>query len=163
MIGTIVNTVSVIVGGLIGLVIKQGVSKRFSDIVMNGLALCVLYIGISGALKGQNTMVVIFSIVIGAIIGEAIDLDKRVRNLGEFIEENFKSGDKSVSIAEGFVTASLLFCVGAMTIVGSLQSGLTGNHEMLFTKSILDGVASILFSASLGVGVLFSAAFVFIY
>ncbi len=163
MIGTIVNTVSVIVGGLIGLVIKQGVSKRFSDIVMNGLALCVLYIGISGALKGQNTMVVIFSIVIGAIIGEAIDLDKRVRNLGEFIEGKFKSGDKSVSIAEGFVTASLLFCVGAMTIVGSLQSGLTGNHEMLFTKSILDGVASILFAASLGVGVLFSAAFVFIY
>lgn len=163
MIGTIVNTVSVIVGGLIGLVVKKGVSKRFSDIVMNGLALCVLYIGISGALKGQNTMVIIFSIVIGAIIGEAVDLDKRVRDLGDVIERNFKSGDKNVSIAEGFVTASLLFCVGAMTIVGSLQSGLTGNHEMLFTKSILDGVASILFAASLGVGVLFSAAFVLIY
>lgn len=163
MIGTIVNTVSVIVGGLIGLVVKKGVSKRFSDIVMNGLALCVLYIGISGALKGQNTMVIIFSIVIGAIIGEAVDLDKRVRDLGDVIEKRFKSGDKNVSIAEGFVTASLLFCVGAMTIVGSLQSGLTGNHEMLFTKSILDGVASILFAASLGVGVLFSAAFVLIY
>lgn len=163
MIGTIVNTVSVIVGGLIGLVVKKGVSKRFSDIVMNGLALCVLYIGISGALKGQNTMVIIFSIVIGAIIGEAVDLDKRVRDLGDVIEKRFKSGDKNVSIAEGFVTASLLFCVGAMTIVGSLQSGLTGNHEMLFTKSILDGVASILFAASLGIGVLFSAAFVLIY
>ncbi|MEG2936010.1 MAG: DUF554 domain-containing protein [Clostridium sp.] len=163
MIGTIVNTVSVIVGGVIGLVVKKGVSKRFSDIVMNGLALCVLYIGISGALKGHNTMVIIFSIVIGAIIGEAVDLDKRVRDLGDVIEKKFKSGDKNVSIAEGFVTASLLFCVGAMTIVGSLQSGLTGNHEMLFTKSILDGVASILFAASLGVGVLFSAAFVLIY
>lgn len=163
MIGTIVNTISIILGGLIGLILKKGVSKRFSDIVMSGLALCVLYIGISGALKGQNTMVVIISIVIGAVIGEGIDLDKRIRELGAAIERRFKSKDKNISIAEGFVTASLLFCVGAMAIVGSLQSGLTGNYEMLFTKSILDGVASIIFAASLGVGVIFSSVFVFIY
>lgn len=162
MLGTMVNTISVIVGGVIGLLLKKGVSKRFSDVVMNGLSLCVMYIGISGALKGQNTMVIIFSIVVGAIVGEALDLDKGVKSIGKFIEDKYSTQNQS-SIAEGFVTASLLFCVGAMAIVGSLQSGLTGNHEMLFAKSILDGVASMLFSASLGVGVIFSAVFVFLY
>ena len=163
MIGTIVNTVAVIFGGIIGLFLKKGVSKRFSEVVMNGLALCVIYIGISGVLKGENTMIVILSMVFGALIGEGVNLDKRVRDLGNLIEGKFKSKDENISIAEGFVTASLLFCVGAMAIVGSLQSGLTGNYEMLFTKSILDGVASILFAASLGVGVIFSAVFVFVY
>lgn len=163
MVGTIVNTFAIIIGGTVGLLVKKGVSERISETLINGLALCVLYIGISGVLKGANTMVVILSMVIGALIGEGFDLDKRLRNLGNLIEKKFKSKDEKVSTAEGLVTASLLFCVGAMAIVGALQSGLSANHEMLFTKSILDGVSSILFAASLGVGVLLSAAFVFIY
>lgn len=163
MLGTIVNTIAVIIGGAIGILLKRGLPEKVSDTVMKGLALSTLYIGISGALKGQNTMVLIISIVIGAIIGEAVDLDDKLNSLGNFIERKFKSKDKNTSIAEGLVTASLLFCVGAMAVVGSLQSGLTGNNEMLFTKSILDFVAAIIFASSLGVGVIFSSIFIFMY
>lgn len=163
MLGTIVNTIAVIIGGAIGILLKRGLPEKISDTVMKGLALSTLYIGISGALKGQNTMVLIISIVIGAIIGEAVDLDDKLNSLGNFIERKFKSKDKNTSIAEGVVTASLLFCVGAMAVVGSLQSGLTGNNEMLFTKSILDFVAAIIFASSLGVGVIFSSIFIFMY
>lgn len=163
MLGTIVNSIAVIIGGAIGMLLKKGLPEKISDTVMKGLALCTLYIGISGALKGQNTIVVIISIVIGAIIGEYVDLDDKLNKLGGFIESKLKSKDKNTSISEGLVTASLLFCVGAMAVVGSLQSGLTGNHEMLFTKSILDLVAAIIFASSLGVGVIFSSGFIFIY
>lgn len=163
MLGTIVNTIAVIIGGSIGILLKRGLPEKISDTVMKGLALSTLYIGISGALKGQNTMVLIISIVIGAIIGEAVDLDDKLNSLGNFIERKFKYKNKNTSIAEGLVTASLLFCVGAMAVVGSLQSGLTGNNEMLFTKSILDFVAAIIFASSLGVGVIFSSIFIFMY
>ena len=131
-----------------------------SDALMKGLALCTLTIGISGALKGQDTLKLILSMVAGTLIGEALDLDGKVHRLGDWVEKRFSKGTGKTSIAEGFVTASLLFCVGAMTIVGSLQSGLTGDHTMLFTKSLLDFVSSMIFASSLGVGVLFSAAFV---
>ncbi|MFR1708333.1 MAG: DUF554 domain-containing protein [Clostridium sp.] len=163
MLGTIVNSIAVIIGGAIGMLLRKGLPEKISDTVMKGLALCTLYIGISGALKGQNTIIVIISIVIGAIIGECVDLDDKLNKLGSFIESKFKSKDKNISISDGLVTASLLFCVGAMAVVGSLQSGLTGNHEMLFTKSILDFVAAIIFASSLGVGVIFSSGFIFIY
>ena len=164
MISAIVNTVAVIGGSCIGLLLKKGIPERFSDIMMKGLGLCTLYIGISGALKGENTIVLIISMVAGALIGEGLDLDEKLNRLGKFLENRFKAkeGNKT-SIAEGFVTASLLFCVGAMTIVGSLQSGLTGNHEMIFAKSMLDFVAAIIFASSLGIGVIFSAAFVLVY
>lgn len=163
MLGTIVNSIAVIIGGAIGMLLRKGLPEKISDTVMKGLALCTLYIGISGALKGQNTIIVIISIVIGAIIGECVDLDDKLNKLGSFIESKFKSKDKNISISDGLVTASLLFCVGAMAVVGSLQSGLAGNHEMLFTKSILDFVAAIIFASSLGVGVIFSSGFIFIY
>ncbi|MBE6061208.1 MAG: DUF554 domain-containing protein [Clostridium sulfidigenes] len=163
MLGTIVNTVAVIIGGAIGILLKRGLPEKISDTVMKGLALSTLYIGISGVLKGKNTIILIISIVLGAIIGEAVDLDDKLNSFGNFIERKFKSKDKNTSIAEGLVTASLLFCVGAMAVVGSLQSGLTGNNEILFTKSILDFVAAIIFASSLGVGVIFSSIFIFIY
>lgn len=163
MLGTIVNTVAVIIGGAIGILLKRGLPEKISDTVMKGLALSTLYIGISGVLKGKNTIILIISIVLGAIIGEAVDLDDKLNSFGNFIERKFKSKDKNTSIAEGLVTASLLFCVGAMAVVGSLQSGLTGNNEILFTKSILDFVAAIIFASSLGVGVIFSCIFIFIY
>ena len=161
MLGTIVNTAAVIVGALLGLLLKKGLPERFQDVIMKGLALCVLLIGISGALKGQNTLIAILSIVIGSIIGEWIDIDRRLNRLGQLIEARFAKGGGEQTVARAFVTSSLLFCVGAMAIVGSLQSGLSGNHEMIFTKSMLDGVASVIFASSLGYGVLFSAAAVF--
>ena len=164
MLGTIVNSIAVIVGCLVGLVVKGRLNEKISITVMQGLALCTLYIGISGALKGENTLIMILSVDIGALIGEIIDIDKRLNNLGEYLESKFNGKKESnVSIAEGFVSASLLFCVGAMAIVGSLESGLSGNHNTLFTKSILDGISSIIFTSSLGIGVIFSSVAVFIY
>lgn len=164
MFGTIVNTIAVLAGGILGLIIKKGLSDKMADTLMKGLGLCTLYIGVTGILKGENTLILILSMVLGALIGEGIELDEKINRLGKFIEKKFQGkGGEKIGVAEGFVTASLLFCVGAMTIVGSLQSGLTGNHEMLFTKSMLDFVAAIIFSSSLGIGVLLSAAFVFLY
>lgn len=130
---------------------------------MNGLALCVIYIGISGSLKGTDTMLIIISIAVGAFIGEIIDLDKRLNNLGEYLEKKFSKGNGKVTIAEGFVTSSLLFCVGAMAIVGSLESGISGNHDTLFAKSMLDGISSIIFTSTLGYGVMLSVVTVLIY
>ncbi|MGG7060791.1 DUF554 family protein, partial [Clostridium tertium] len=122
------------------------VSQKVSDTIMNGLALCVVYIGISGALKGENTLLTIICIALGALVGELIDIDKWLNNLGEKIELKVNKGkDKekeNISISQGFVSASLIFCIGAMSIVGSLQSGLTGNHETLLAKSVIDGITS---------------------
>lgn len=164
MLGTIVNSIAVIVGCLIGLVVKGRLNEKISTTIMNGLGLCTLYIGISGALKGDNTLVMILSVAIGALIGEIIDIDRWLNRLGNYLENKFKGKNKNnISIAEGFVSASLLFCVGAMAIVGSLESGLNGNHSTLFTKSILDGISSIIFTSSLGIGVIFSSVVVFVY
>ena len=164
MLGTIVNTIAVIIGAGIGMFLKKGIPQRLSDTMMKGLGLCTLFLGISGSLDGQNSLILIISIVVGALIGEGIDLDAKLNQLGNWLENRFKSKDGSkISVAEGFVSASLLFCVGAMTIVGSLQSGLQGNHEMLFNKSMLDFVAAIIFASTMGVGVMLSAAFVFVY
>lgn len=164
MLGTIVNTAAVLVGACVGMLLKKGLPERLADTLMKGLGLCTLFLGISGSLKGDNSMILIISMVAGALIGEGVDLEDKVNRLGKWLENRFKSRKGSqVSIAEGFVTASLLFCVGAMTIVGSLQSGLLGNHEMLFNKSMLDFVAAIIFASTLGAGVIFSAAFVFLY
>ncbi len=162
--GTLVNTVAVLLGGALGLLFKKAIPKRLSDTVFKGLGLCTLFIGITGVFQdGVNTLVVILSVVFGAVIGEGFDLDDKINRLGRFIENKFKKDDEKVSIAQGFVSASLLFCVGAMTIVGSLQSGLANDHTTLFVKSTLDFVAAIIFASSLGVGVLFSALFVFLY
>ena len=160
MLGTWVNVGTVLLGGTIGLLIKKGLSDKMGNALMKGLALCTVYIGISGSLKGQDPLKLIISMVVGTLIGEALDLDGKVHKLGSWVENRFAKSDGKTSVAEGFVTASLLFCVGAMTIVGSLQSGLTGDHTMLFTKSLLDFVSSMIFASSLGIGVLFSAGFV---
>jgi len=168
MLGTIVNSLAIIGGCLIGLIVKGRLTEKISSTIMNGLSLCVLYIGISGALKGNDTLQMIICIAIGALVGEIIDIDKRLNNLGDMIERKINSKKKNqsngkVSISEGFVTSSLLFCVGAMAVVGSLESGLKGNYTTLFAKSILDGVASIIFASSLGIGVMLSSIAVFIY
>lgn len=164
MIGVAVNVATVICGSLIGLIFKKGISKKYSDAVMVGIGLCTMLIGVQGMLKGENVLVTIFSMVIGAIIGTAVDLDGKLNGAGDFLSGKLKKGNgDKVSIAEGFVTASLLFCVGAMTIVGSLNSGLKGDHTMIFTKSVLDFFSSMMLSASLGMGVIFAAIFVLIF
>ncbi len=165
MLGTIVNTIAVIIGAVIGMVVKKGLPEKMADTLMKGLGLCTLFLGISGSLEGENSLILIISMVVGTLIGEGIDLEEKLNALGNWVENKFKgkNTDGKTSVAEGFVTASLLFCVGAMTIVGSLQSGLQGNHEMLFNKSVLDFVAAIIFASTLGIGVAFSAVFVFVY
>lgn len=164
MLGTIVNSITVMVGCLCGLILKGRLTEKISTTIMNGLALCTLYIGISGALNGGDTLIMIISVAVGALIGEIIDIDKRLNNLGNYLESKFNNKkENNISIAEGFITSSLLFCVGAMTIVGALESGLKGNHDTLFTKSVLDLVSSIIFTSSLGIGVIFSAITVFVY
>ena len=168
MLGTIVNALAVIGGCIIGLIVKGRLTEKISNTIMSGLALCVLYIGISGALKGEDALLMIICIAVGAMIGEIIDIDKRLNNLGDYIEKkiNSKKNDKKadkISISEGFVTSSLLFCVGAMAVVGSLESGLQGNHTTLFAKSVLDGVSSIIFTSSLGIGVMLSSVAILVY
>ena len=165
MLGTVVNTAAVLTGGCIGLLFQKVIPQKIADNIFKALGLCTLFIGVKGLFEeGVNTLVIIVSMVIGTLIGEAIDLDKRVNALGKRIEDRYnrKQGEQ-VSIAQGFVSASLLFCTGAMTIVGSLQSGLAGDHTTLFIKSLLDFVAAIIFASSMGVGVLFAAVFVFVY
>jgi len=169
MLGTIVNALAIIGGCLVGLVVKGRLTEKISKTIMNGLALCILYIGISGALKGKDTLQMIICIALGALVGEIIDIDKRLNNLGDMIEKTINSKKKKsspnekISISEGFVTSSLLFCVGAMAVVGSLESGLQGNHTTLFAKSILDGISSIIFTSSLGIGVILSSIAVLVY
>ena len=162
--GTIVNVIAVVLGSSIGLVLKKGIPQRFSDSIMKAVALCVIYIGIDGCMQGENTLITIISMVLGVLIGELLRLDDGINTLGKRLESKVsKNKNSDGNIARGFVTASLLFCVGAMTIVGSLESGISGNHEILFSKSLLDFISSIIFSASLGIGVMFSAIFVFVY
>ncbi len=164
MLGVLVNVATVLIGSTIGLIFKKGISKKYADAVMVGIGLCTVLIGVSGMLKGQNVLVTIVSMVIGAVIGTALDIDGKLNGAGDFLSEKLKkTDDDKVSIAEGFVTASLVFCVGAMTIIGSLESGLKGEHTTIFTKSILDLFSSCMLSASLGIGVIFASVFVFVF
>ncbi len=163
MLAVIINVVAVLIGSTIGLFLKKGIPERITDTLMKGIALCTMYIGWSGTLKGENTLVLIISMAIGVVIGEGLDLDARLNRFATNLENHFKKDGEKISLAEGFVTASLLFCVGAMTIVGSLQAGLSGDYEMLFTKSVLDFISSMVFASSLGIGVMLSAAFVLVF
>lgn len=164
MVATLVNCGVIIVGCIVGLFIKGGIPERFNKIIMNGLALCAMFIGFSGALEGNNTIITIVSMAVGALIGELINIDKWLNKLGETIQKKLDKGNgKESRIAEGFVNASLLFCVGAMSIVGALQAGLAGNYDTIYAKTVLDGVSSIIFSASMGIGVIFSSVTVLLY
>lgn len=161
MLGTLVNAGAIVLGSFLGLLLKKGLPEKITDAIMKGVALCVLYIGLDGCLEGDNALIAILSIVLGALVGTALDLDGRLCALGDYMERKLQAGGGSFSTA--FVTASLLFCVGAMAVVGSLQSGLTGNHTMLYTKSMLDGISSVIFAATLGPGVLMAGVAVLLY
>lgn len=162
MFGTIVNAVSIVAGALIGLLLGKAIPERLGDSVMKGLALCTLLIAIGGLSDGENPLITIFSMVIGVLIGESLDLDGRMNHLGEKLQDKFGKRGGGISITEGFVTSSLLFCVGAMAIMGSLQSGLSCDHSTLYTKSIMDFCSSVIFASSLGIGVALSSVSVFL-
>lgn len=161
MLGTIVNSIAIILGTIMGIIIKKGMKEKYKSTIMDGIGLIVIIIGITGAIGSENIILVIVSIVIGGIIGELIGIEDKLDNLGETLQD--KIGKDNNNISKGFVTTSLIFCVGAMAIVGSLESGLQGNHETLFAKSLIDGIASIIFASTFGIGVGFSAISVFIY
>lgn len=164
MLGTIVNVIAIICGSLLGLLFRKGIPDNYKEIIMSGIGLAVILIGVKSALSSDQLLIVIFSVIIGAVIGEFLKIEAKLESLGSYFEHKLasKSSDTG-SFARGFVTASLLFCVGSMAIVGALESGLTGNHQTLFAKSILDGVTSLIFASSLGIGVLFSGVAVFLY
>ena len=164
MLGTIVNGLAIIAGSLLGLLFSKGIPDNYKEIILSAVGLSVVLIGIKSALVSDSLMVIIFSLVIGSLIGEAMRIEKRLGDLGDFLESRVaaKSSDSS-SFSRGFVTASLVFCVGSMAIVGSLESGLTGNHQTLFAKSVLDGVTSVIFASTMGLGVMFSSVAVFLY
>lgn len=163
MFGVIVNTATVLLGSIIGLICKKGIPERLSSAVMTAIGLCTVAIGFSGILEGENTLVLIISMVLGVIIGELLDIDGHVNGLVERVAGKAAGAGKAAQISQGFITACLLFCIGAMTIVGSLNAGLRGDNEMLLTKSLLDFISSIMLSATLGIGVLFSAVFVLVF
>jgi len=173
-IGFVVNTIAVIVGGLIGLFLKKGLSERFQSILTKACGVSTIFIGASGALAGmlavkadgtlstQGAMLLIFSLVLGGFAGEALNIEARLETVGEKLRSAIRTkGDGR--FVEGFVSASLIVCVGAMAIVGSIQDGLTGDHSMIFAKSVLDFVIVLVLASSTGMGAVFSALSIFIY
>lgn len=162
MLGTSVNFVAIIVGGLAGVFFGKYFSEKLKDTVIQGIGLTILVIGLQMALKTNNILILIISLVLGGVIGESIDIQARLNSLGKYIENKLPSkGDGRFTKA--FVTTSLIYCVGAMAIVGALEDGLNGNHSILFAKSALDGITAIIFASSLGIGVIFSAVPVLVY
>ena len=173
-LGTIVNTLTIIVGSTVGILIKGGLPKRFEETIFSAVGLAVMFIGLGGALSGflviengalstQYTMLMVLSLVLGAVIGESLNIERRLDHLGDWIKGKMPKKLAGNTFTDGFVTASMLFCVGAMAIVGSLEDGLNGNYSVLFAKSVLDGITSVLLASSLGVGVAVSAAPILIY
>lgn len=173
-IGTIVNTLAVLGGGALGLFLKSGLKERFKEILMQALGLSTIFIGISGGLRGlltisgdqlttTNTLLMILCLVLGALVGEAINIDGAMNRLGAFIKRKVGAKDNENTFVQGFVSTTLIICTGAMAIVGSFQDALIGDPSMLFAKSALDAVLAAIFASALGIGVLFSAIPLFLY
>lgn len=160
-IGTIVNTFAVIFGSLVGLLLHKNLPVKLKDIVFQGIGLATLVIGMQMALKVENLLILIFGILIGGLVGEAIDLEKYLEKFSLFLKAKIKS--KNEHFTQGLITAFLIFCVGSMTFIGTLNEGLRGDHSLLFTKSLLDGFTSIALASTYGVGVLFSAIPLFLF
>lgn len=171
MLGTIVNTAAILAGGAAGLLLKKGLKSELSDTCMKLMGLCTLFIGFSnsmkfmlsvnadGSLEANGGLLLIISLVVGTIIGELLGLERLVERFSDSLERRFKME----GFSKGFVTSSVLFCVGAMAIVGSFNDGLYGDHSILFVKSLMDGISALFLTAALGAGVLFSAGSVLIY
>lgn len=161
MKGTIVNAITILLGSGLGLLLKRDIPDKYQKIIVQGIGLAVGLIGLQMALKTQNILIVIISLVIGAIVGEAIDIDKWLGKMGDRLTA--KLGSQYGNAGQGFVTASLVFCVGAMAVVGAIQDGLTGNTSTLYAKAMLDGVFAMVLASGMGIGVAFSSIPVFIY
>ncbi len=162
MFGTIVNSAAIIAGCLAGLMFRGGISEKYNKTIMHAVSLAVLVIGIKGALGTDDLLIVIFSLAFGSFLGELMHIEDGLEYFGRALEKRFAKGDDG-QFYQGFITATLIFCVGSMAIVGSLESGLTGNHQTLFAKSALDGITSIILGSSFGIGVLFSSIPIFLY
>ncbi|HWR44052.1 DUF554 domain-containing protein [Sporomusa sp.] len=165
MKGTIVNSAAVLIGSGVGLALKRGIPEKYQNTVMHGMALAVGVIGLQMAFKTENMLVVILGLAVGAVIGEALNIDGLLNKIGEWLSSKLGSQEKAgqSSIGHGFVTASLVYCIGAMAVVGSIQDGLTGDTSTLYAKSLLDGITSIVFTSSMGIGVMFSSVSILIY
>jgi len=162
MIGTIVNAAAIMAGGVVGLLLKKGIKDRYKTTIMQAISLSVILIGVRSALNATDLLGVIVCMVVGSLLGEAMRIEDRIEALGAYAEKHFSRSAEG-SFSKGLVTASLVFCVGSMAIVGALESGLAGNHETLFAKSLLDGITSVVFASTFGSGVVFSAAPVLFY
>jgi len=171
MLGPLVNATTIVICSLAGTFLIKGIPQRFEEIVKKAIGLSIIFIGIRGAFENSRILLLILSMVIGAITGELINIDKWMNRLGAWAERKIvkkESADSEPakskhSFSKSFVASSILFCTGSMAILGSMQSGLQGNHEMLFAKSVMDGTMSLIFGASLGIGAAFSALPVLIY
>lgn len=161
MTGTIVNTLAILAGSIVGLFLTKGIKKSYQESLMNILGLIVIVMGIENAIGSNDMLLIITSLVLGTLIGEMIGIEDKLDKLGMFLQSKFGKNDSNISIA--FVSTSLIYCVGALAILGALESGITGTHDTLYTKSILDGISSIIFASTLGIGVVFSAFSVLIY
>ena len=170
MLGTLVNAVAIVAGGLTGLLFRKGIGPRYEESIRMALGLAVALVGAKGAILAESELLVlIFSLVIGTVIGEWLDIEGRMERLGKWLQDRLQRrmpGNKdggNAGFSRAFVSATLLFCVGSMAIVGSLESGLSGTHQTLFAKASLDGLISVVFASSQGPGVLLSAAPVLLY
>lgn len=161
MVGTIINALAVLICGLLGLALGKGIPERMSRTMQDGLGILIMVIGLQYGFKADNLAVVGISLALGAVIGEWRQWEAKLEKLGIWLETKVGGGESQ--FVKGFVSATLVFCVGAMAVVGSLQDGLTHNHEILLVKSMLDGILSIIFAASMGVGVVFSAIPILLY
>jgi len=165
MTGTFLNIATVIIGGMIGLIFGARIPDKLKSTVIAGMGLFTAAMGLQMFMKTENPLIVLGSLLIGTLLGEWMRIEDGLQNLGKYLEQRFsKEGDDgSNKFVRGFLTASLLFCVGPMTILGSIQDGLTGDYNLLAVKSVLDGFASIAFASTLGVGVMFSTIIILIY
>ena len=163
MNATVINAVLVLLGSTIGLLFKNHISDRFSSTINHALGLCVLGIGISNMIKTADTLCVIICMVLGTLLGEAIDIEGKLDGAGELLRRKLIRDQKNSRFTEGFVTASVLFCVGAMAINGSMEAGLNHDYSILISKGVIDGVTSITLAAAMGVGVVFSIVPVLVY
>jgi len=161
MLGTVVNMAAIIAGATMGVFLRRGISERYKAVIMQGIGLTVALIGLKMALKTNNELIVIFSMAVGGFLGEALDIDRMLESLGTRLKNLFASGEGD--FVKGFVTSSLVFCVGAMSVMGSLESGLTGQHRILFAKSLIDGISAVIFASTMGWGVVFSGISVLLY
>lgn len=161
--GTIINVVTVVIGGVLGAVLGGRLPERVRETVIHGLGLLVLVIGLQMALTTRNLLIVLASILVGGILGEVLDIQTRLDRVGQYLEERFARGGEAGLFTRGFVTATLVFCVGPLAILGAIQDGLLGDFNLLAIKSVLDGFAGLAFASTLGIGVAFAALPVLVY